>query len=93
MKTLLIAALAISVLLGVVSGYAATAKTKADCSAQAQAHNLIGDVHDSFMKMCMDPTYASASQQQKMMKCHTQAAAQDFKGDALKQFMSTCMRQ
>ncbi|WP_116808202.1 PsiF family protein [Steroidobacter cummioxidans] len=90
-------ALAISILLGAVPGYAAqeqpTQQEMADCSAQAQAHNLIGDVHESFMKMCMDPRYKSASQHEMMTKCHASASEQGYKGDELKQFMNTCMKQ
>lgn len=90
-------ALAVLVLLGATPGYAAEEQAmqqkKADCTAQAQAQNLIGDVHESFMKMCMDPKYKSASQQEMLKKCHASASAQDFKGDALHQFMTTCMKQ
>lgn len=94
----LVTALAISVLLGAAPSYAAEEQatqkmTKADCSAQAQAHSLIGDIHDSFMKTCMNPKYQSVASQEMMKKCYTQASAQDFKGDALHQFIDTCMKQ
>ncbi len=89
-------ALAISVLLGAVPGYAAQEQSSqqkmADCSAQAQANNLIGDVHESFMAMCMDPKYKSPSAHEMMTKCHASASAQGFQGDAFKQFMNTCMK-
>src|SRR4051794_13253110 len=90
-------ALAALILVAAVPGYAAEEQPKqqkmADCSAQAQAQNLIGDVQKSFMTMCMDPTYKSASQQEMLKNCHARASAQGFQGDALHQFIDTCMKK
>lgn len=89
-------ALAISVLLG-ASPYYATAAGQAGqqqkCDAQAQAQQLIGDIRDSYMRMCMGPINTSPAQEAKMKKCHADATSQDYHGDELTRFVATCMTQ